>query len=118
MRIPLDMVLFTLIFLFVSTHFFNLVVTGLSQRKSVMIISPKWKAVSMEIMKRLNRGVTIVHGQGGYSGKEVRILYSVITLSELSRFKELIRQIDAEAFVVVTDTMEVMGRRIGNQPHW
>lgn len=118
LRIPLEMVLYTLIFLFVSTHFFNLIITGLSQRKSVMIISTKWKGISLEIMNRLNRGVTIVSGQGGFSGKEMRILYSVITLTELSRFKELIRRIDPEAFVVVTDTLEVMGKRIGNQPHW
>ena len=46
------------------------------------------------------------------------ILYSVITFTELSRFKELIYKIDPEAFVVVTETPEVMGKRIVNQPHW
>ena len=50
--------------------------------------------------------------------KEMHILYSVITFTELSRFKEIIRKIDPEAFVVVTETLEVMGKRIGNQPHW
>ena len=46
------------------------------------------------------------------------ILYSVITFQELSRLKSMIRQIDPDAFVVVSDTLEVMGRGIGNQPHW
>ena len=69
-------------------------------------------------MDRLERGVTIVHGQGGYSGRETKILYTVITFLELSRFKEMIRKIDPDAFVVVTETLEVMGKRIGNQPHW
>jgi uncharacterized membrane-anchored protein YitT (DUF2179 family) len=117
-RIPLEMVLYTLMYLFVTTYFMNLVLVGMSQRKALMIISPKWNEISNEIMDRLQRGVTIVHGKGGYSGKEVNILYSVITISELSRFKEMIRKIDPEAFVVVTETLEVMGKRIGNQPHW
>jgi uncharacterized membrane-anchored protein YitT (DUF2179 family) len=117
-RIPLEMVLYTLIFLFVSTHFMNLVLIGLSQRKSLMIISPRCKEISHEIMDRLQRGVTVVRGQGGYTGKQMHILYSVITFRELSRLKEMIHRIDPEAFVVVTETLEVMGKRIGNQPHW
>jgi uncharacterized membrane-anchored protein YitT (DUF2179 family) len=117
-RIPLEMVLYTLIFLFVSTHFMNLIIVGLSQRKAMMIISPKWEEISKEIMNKFNRGVTVVQGQGGYTGKEMHILYSVITYTELSRFKEMIRKIDPEAFVVVTETLEVMGKSIGNQPHW
>lgn len=61
-RIPLEMVLYTLVFLFVSTHFMNLVIVGLSQRKSIMIISPKWQEISKEIINRLQRGVTVVRG--------------------------------------------------------
>ena len=118
LRIPLEMILYTLIYLYVSTQFMNFVLIGLSQRKAIMIISPKWDEISREIMNKLQRGVTVVRGQGGYTGKDLHILYSVITFTELSRFKELIRKIDPEAFVVVTETLEVMGKRIGNQPHW
>jgi uncharacterized membrane-anchored protein YitT (DUF2179 family) len=102
----------------VTSYFVNLIVTGLSQRKAVMIISPQWQKISNEIREGLQRGVTVVRGEGGYSGNELHILYSVITFSELSRFKDMIRRIDPEAFVVVTETLEVMGKRIGNQPHW
>jgi uncharacterized membrane-anchored protein YitT (DUF2179 family) len=118
LRIPLEMILYTLIYLYVSSHFMNFVVSGLSQRKSVMIISPHWKKISREIMEQLQRGVTVVRGEGGYTGQELHILYSVVTFTELSRFKEIIRRIDPRAFVVVTETFEVMGKRIGNQPHW
>jgi uncharacterized membrane-anchored protein YitT (DUF2179 family) len=118
LRIPLEMVLYTLIYLFVSSYVLNLVLIGLSQRKAVMIISPQWKEISHEIMEKLQRGVTVVRGEGGYTGQELHILYSVITFGELSRFKEIIRKRDPNAFVVVTETLEVMGKRIGNQPHW
>jgi uncharacterized membrane-anchored protein YitT (DUF2179 family) len=117
-RIPLSMVLYTLVYMYVSSHVVNVVVTGFNQRKAVMIVSPRWREIAGEIMGRLNRGVTVVDGEGGYTGHPQRILYSVITFSELSRFKELVRQIDPNAFVVVTETLEVMGRGIGNQPHW
>jgi hypothetical protein len=50
--------------------------------------------------------------------QQLHILYSVIILKVLSRFKEIVRKIDSNAFVVVTDTLGVMGKRIGNQPHW
>ena len=116
--VQLEMFLYTLIYLYVTSHFVNFVVTGLSQRKALMIISPHWEEVSSEIMNCLHRGVTVVRGQGGYTGRELRILYTVVTIAELSRFKETIRKIDPQAFVVVTDTLEVMGKRIGNQPHW
>jgi uncharacterized membrane-anchored protein YitT (DUF2179 family) len=117
-RIPLEMILYTLIYIYVTTHFFNLVLVGLSQRKSIMIISTRWQEISREITDHLQRGVTVVRGEGGYTGQELHILYSVITFAELSRFKAMIRKIDPEAFVVVAETLEVMGKRIGNQPHW
>jgi uncharacterized membrane-anchored protein YitT (DUF2179 family) len=69
-------------------------------------------------MEKLQRGVTMVKGVGGYSGQQLHILYSVVTLTELSRFKEMVRKIDPNAFIVISETQEVMGRGIGNQPHW
>jgi uncharacterized membrane-anchored protein YitT (DUF2179 family) len=117
-RFNLEIVLYTLIYLFVTTQLINLVVTGLNQRKAVMVISPKWQEIAREIMDNMQRGVTIVDGEGGYTGQEQRILYSVITFQELSRFKEMVLQQDPEAFMVVAETLEVMGKGIGNQPHW
>ena len=117
-RLPTELVLYTLIYFFINAYVVNLVVIGLSQRKAIMIISPRWKEISQQIMEKLQRGVTIVQGSGGYSGQSLHILYSVITLTELSRFKEMIRKIDPGAFVVVSETLEVMGKGIGNQRHW
>jgi uncharacterized membrane-anchored protein YitT (DUF2179 family) len=117
-RLPLERVLYTLIYFFINAYFVNLVVIGFSQRKAVMIISPEWKEISRQIMEKLQRGVTTVKGVGGYSGQQLHILYSVVTLTELSRFKEMVRKIDPNAFIVISETQEVMGRGIGNQPHW
>ncbi|MFZ0134565.1 MAG: YitT family protein [Desulfobacterales bacterium] len=117
-RFSLESALYVLIYMFVTSQVLNVVVTGLSQRKAVMIISTHWADINRQIIDRINRGVTIVRGQGGFTGQETHILYSVVTFSELSRLKEIVRRSDPRAFVVVTDTLEVMGYRIGNQPHW
>ncbi len=110
--------LYTLIFLFVSTQVLNVVVYGLSQRKAVYIISQHWESIYQQIMEKVHRGVTIIGGRGGYTGREVQMLFTVISHQELARLKALINDIDSEAFVVVSDTLETMGKRIGNQPHW
>ena len=118
MLFPLEKTLYALIYIYVSTHILNLVVTGLSQRKAVLIISPQWERISHDIIYRIGRGVTVSMAKGGYSGREMEVLYAVITFREWPRLKRIIREADPNAFVVVTDTLEVMGQRIGNQPHW
>ncbi len=110
--------LYTLIFLFVSTQVLNVVMYGLSQRKAVHIISPEWQKIQRSIMETIHRGVTLIDGRGGYTGHGIHLVFTVISHQELPRLKKLIHAIDPQAFVVVSDTLEVMGRGIGNQPHW
>ena len=114
----LEAVLYTLIVIYVSTKVATIVITGFSQRKAVMIISPEWEKISREILKDIRRGVTIIKGEGGYSGREENILYTVVTIREVGTLKRLVQQIDPGAFVVISSTLEVMNYRIGNQPHW
>ena len=114
----LDALIYTLIVIYVSSKVTNIVVTGLSQRKAILIISPHWEEISREILKDIRRGVTVVEGKGGYTGQEEHILYTVVPIMEIGQLKTLIRQIDPDAFVVISNTQEVINNRIGNQPHW
>jgi uncharacterized membrane-anchored protein YitT (DUF2179 family) len=118
MLFSLEIALYTLVYIYVTSHIMDLVVTGLSQRKSVMIISKSQGEIIAGILKELNRGVTIIKGRRGYSEEPTDIIYTVIAFRELASVKKLISQFDPHAFVVVSDTAEVMGHRIGNQPHW
>jgi uncharacterized membrane-anchored protein YitT (DUF2179 family) len=95
-----------------------LVITRLSQWKAVMIISRSREEIVRPILGELHREVTVIEGRGGYSGEPNNIVYTVMTFRGLSRIKRLIQAIDSDAFVVVTDTTEVMDYRIGKQPHW
>lgn len=114
----LEDALYTLIYLYVSAQIVDLVVTGLSQRKAVFIISPQWERISPRILTEIHRGVTILRGQGAFSQREQQILYTVVTFREVATLKQIVRSEDPAAFVVISDTTEVMGHRIGNQPHW
>ena len=114
----LETVLYTLIVIYVSTKVATIVITGFSQRKAVIIISPEWQKISREVLKDIRRGVTIIRGEGGYTGQEEKILYTVVTIREVGALKRLVQHIDPNAFVVISSTQEVMNYRIGNQPHW
>ncbi|MGD8562249.1 MAG: YitT family protein [Desulfarculaceae bacterium] len=109
---------YTLIYMFVTSQVMDLVVSGLSRRKAVLIISPRWREISKGILEMLRRGATLVPARGAYTGQTERLLYTVISLRQVPRLKELVRGVDPQAFVVVLDTAEVMGQGIGNQPHW
>ena len=114
----LETALYSFIYIYITTRMMELVITGISKRKVVLIISDQWEKISEDILYRIGRGVTQLHGQGGYSGKTERVLYAVVSIRELHRIKRIVQDIDSGAFVVIQDTLEVMGNRIGNQPHW
>jgi uncharacterized membrane-anchored protein YitT (DUF2179 family) len=114
----LESALYTLVFIYVTARVMDLVVTGLSQRKSVMIISKSKTELVRSILEKLDRGVTVIQAKGGYSDEPSDIIYTVIAFRELPRLKRLVTAVDPDAFLVVTETTEVMGQRIGNQPHW
>jgi len=114
----LEGALYTLVYMYVSSVVLNIVVTGLSQRKAVFIISSHWQWILETVVHEIRRGVTRIRGQGGYTDKEEQILFTVIAFQELPRLKERVKQADPRAFVVVQDTLEVVGHRMGNQPRW
>ena len=117
--LSMERALYTMVYMFVMSWVLNVTVNGWSQRRAIFIISPAWETISRCILEEDTRwGVTIIEGRGAYAKQEQNILYTVIPFHELPDLKRLIRQYDPNAFVVVTDTMEVMGHRMGNQPHW
>ncbi|GLI34027.1 YitT family protein [Desulforhabdus amnigena] len=107
--------LYSLIYVYASGRIMDAVITGFNQRKSVLIVSNHSDAIAKEILTRLNRGVTFLHGTGGYTRKRKQVIFSIITLTELAKVKELVYGIDPHAFMVVNDTLEVLGQRHGTR---
>jgi uncharacterized membrane-anchored protein YitT (DUF2179 family) len=105
--------LYSLIAVHTSSKVLDYVLTGFNQRKSIFIISDQSKEIADQILGRLHRGVTFLLCTGAYSGSEKKVVFCIITMIELSRMKELVFDIDPNAFVVVNDTLEVLGKRHG-----
>jgi uncharacterized membrane-anchored protein YitT (DUF2179 family) len=110
----LQIALYSLIFLFTTGKVINAVVTGFNRRKAVLIISDKAEMISDMLLGKKYRGVTLLKGEGGFSHKQKRIILTVISMIELPKIKEMILNLDPEAFIVVNDTLEVLGKRQQN----
>ncbi|MDN7227427.1 YitT family protein [Planococcus sp. N064] len=76
---------------------------------SLMVVTSKGDAVKKQLLEHLYRGITVTDGEGAYSGNKVKVLYSVISRYELAYVRPLIKEIDPNAFVSISETMEVMG---------
>lgn len=76
---------------------------------SLMVVTANGDEVKKKLLANLYRGITVTDGEGAYSGTKVKILHSVITRYELAFVRPLIKEIDPNAFVSITETMEVVG---------
>lgn len=101
--------LYALIGLFATSKTIDLVQVGLNQSKTALIISEKQDEIRQAILFKIDRGITRLSAKGGYTDDERQILLCVIAQSEFSRLKEVIKEIDPNAFVVVMSASEVMG---------
>ncbi len=109
----LDLTLYSIIFLFIGARVTDAVITGFNKRKSIMIISDNAQEIADTILARQGRGVTFLKGEGAFTKKEKKIIFTITSLTELPKMKELILSLDPDAFVVVNDTLEVLGKRHG-----
>jgi len=100
---------------FTSSRVLDAVLTGFNQRMSTMVISEKTDEMAKEIFSKVNRGVTFLKGKGAYTGEERDVIFTVTTLTELPKLKDVILSIDPGAFVVVNNTLEVLGKRHGSR---
>lgn len=115
---PLTKIMYTLVMIFMAAQVTNLVFSGLSQRKAVTIISHRWQDIAKAIVSDTRSGATLIPARGAFSGQDEPMVYTVVNLRELGRLKALIASLDPEAFMVVSDTLEVSGQRIGRATHW
>ncbi|MFL0197145.1 YitT family protein [Clostridium sp. WILCCON 0269] len=102
--------LYAIISLFITSKAIDLIQLGFSGSKVAFIVSSKSEVIKDVIIKDLNRGITKISGFGGYTGEERTILMVVMNQSEVNIFKSLIKSIDTSAFIIISDTYEVLGQ--------
>ena len=81
-----------------------------NSRTELKIVSAKHQEISDAILQQVDRGVTLLHAEGGYLHKETQLVLSVISNRELIKVERLIHEIDPECFMVVSRVSEVRGR--------
>ncbi len=101
--------LYALIGLYVTSKTINVVQIGFSYSKVAFIISKNTDAIHEAILHELDRGLTRLKGTGGYTGEERTVLMVVVNQAEVSKLKDLVKASDPGAFVILSDTNEVLG---------
>lgn len=102
--------LFTLICMYVNSHVTDKVIAGLNRSKAVLIVSDKAEDIAETIMLDMKRGVTYLHGEGGFSHVEKNIIMVIVSLTQIAKLKLIVHTIDAEAFLIIMSASEVVGR--------
>ncbi|NOU95099.1 DUF2179 domain-containing protein [Paenibacillus sp. LMG 31456] len=101
--------LYALIGLFVTSKTINVVQIGFNYSKVAFIISEQTEAIRLVVLNELDRGLTMLQAKGGYTGEARMVLMVVVKQTEVSRLKELVKATDPGAFVILSDTNEVLG---------
>lgn len=105
----LDTILYSAVMLFVSSTLADMMIDGVDFAKMVYIISEKEPEISRKIAEEVGRGSTALSGFSMYSGKTRNVLMCVMRKYQLPKLKEIVREEDDEAFVIVSDVKEVLG---------
>lgn len=105
-----DLVLYSLIMVFVTGQIMDYVLSMFNQRKLVFIVSDHAQVISDAIIKEANRGVTLLEGRGGYTGQPKHVVMTVVNNVQQKKLEELIFTLDPEAFVIFENTFNVIGK--------
>lgn len=107
---PAENILYGILLVLVYTIVLDRTLMIGNARTEVKIISQKSEEISQAILHQLDRGVTLLSGKSGYFHNETQLVLSVISHRELFRLEKIVRQIDPEAFMIISRVSEVRGR--------
>lgn len=81
-----------------------------TSRTEIKIVSEKAAQIRDGILSQVDRGVTLLHGEGGYLGRQTEVILSVVSNHELPKIESLARKVDPDCFMIVSRVTEVWGR--------
>lgn len=94
---------------FIAFKTIDIVVKGLNDIKAMYIISDHDEEIANAIEENTVRGITYLQGKGSHLGIEKQVILCIFTRLEEAHMKEIIRDIDKDAFVIISDVSEVKG---------
>ncbi len=101
--------LYAIVAIFITSKVSDALMEGFKFSKAAFIITDQYELVAKHILEDLERGVTGLKAKGMYSGEDKCMLYCVVSQKEIVRVKEIVAEIDPNAFVIVSDAREVLG---------
>ena len=101
--------LYSAVTLYVCDMVLDGVVYGLDYSTVALIISDYHDAIGRAICEKLDRGVTILNGQGYYSGQDKKVLLSAIKKRQAAELKQLVMDVDPNAFIILQEAHQVLG---------
>ena len=107
---PLEDLLYGILLLISISVTLNKVMLFGTSRTEVKIISEKATRIRDAILSRVDRGCTLLHGEGGYLQKPTEVILSIVSNHELPKIERLAREIDPACFVIINRVSEVWGR--------
>ena len=111
MFINLFKAMYSLVAYFIIAKMIDVVIKGLDESYAVMIVTSEHDEVTDALNDRLGRGVTLLHGAGGYTGEPKEVLYCVVTRLEVDKLKEIVLEKDESAFVTINAVHDIVGGR-------
>ena len=105
-----DAILYGVLNILVYTVVLDKVLLSGSSRTEIKVVSKEYRKIADGIMQSADRGVTILHGEGGYTGDDTEMVLSVVSNRQLARVERVIHSIDPHALVIIGRVTEVQGR--------
>lgn len=102
--------IYTLISMYINASVTDTVIEGFNRKKTVTIISDYSDDIAAAILQEIGRGVTFLQGRGAFTQQDKRVVFVVVTLTQIAKIKFIVERVDSRAFMIVQDAAEVLGR--------
>ena len=108
-RPALSLTFYAIFLLFVSSKIVDVIIEGFDYARAAYIISDKQDEIAKVILNQFGRGATSLHATGLYTKQNKNVLFTILPLKKITELVEQIKEIDPDAFVILTNVHEVLG---------
>ncbi|MED4533101.1 YitT family protein [Metabacillus fastidiosus] len=112
-----EQAMYSILTYYIASKTIDTVIQGLDETKAAIIVSDEFEELTDAISHRLGRGVTTLYGKGGYYNQEKEVIYVVVTRLEVAKLKNIVHEIDPNAFTTIMDTQEAHGGKFKSAIH-
>lgn len=112
-----EQAMYSILTYYIASKAIDAVTQGFNDTKAAIIVSDEYEELADAITHRLGRSVTNFHGKGGFHDREKEVIYVVIIRLEISKLKNIVQEIDPNAFLTIMDAQEAHGGKFKSAIH-